>query len=286
MRVFIFGSLYGKWFHILRAQKELDYDVAIGCGLSGLYNRWSKKKYKKIYEIERMPKNLREKTVYKNVRGGDFFKFFEKQNRNTLFPFVLEKPTYVLKHFYDQASSVVKLEEKQIEIPNLNIMKNGDVYRMGGVTFGGLGGRYSHYLSEPVYKSNPGHREYKKINYQYKLERKKLKDYGKIDILLMNDIVGGWDRGRALDFSKDNYGTNKLCEDLQVKFLFLGGFFSNTDTLPAWKYSDGSDYIWVLPQDLEKKAYILDTETFNLEIYERDGSKFIPKFLIDIFSRS
>jgi len=296
MKILIFGNLYGHWKQLIKLEKGKEFDMAIGCGFSGMYTQWGADRGRIFYEIRvgKLPKRIKDKTLHRGRFGGNFcqvVKASKSRKKRILF---FSCPTYILKHRYEQSKTIVRINDGRLKIENFGIISNGDVYRLDNISFAGIGGRYSPYPSAPIYKDHTrSHSLYN--NYNFRLERDNLRK-SNVDLLFINDIIGGWThnpKGVKLDFKKgersidlktgeqketEEFGTNNLCEQIGAKYCFLGGFKSELDIFPPFfvDIPDGTKrpYYWVFVRDFQDGDniyyYVFDTDEPSLSLKEKN----------------
>lgn len=283
MKILIFGNLYCLWDKIISLEKKENPTIAVGCGFSGMYNRWRKGR---IYEFKHfIPREILEKTKRENRWGGNFSKVIKSQGKKGR-ELYFSCPTYILKHCWEQRKTVIRLEDGRLKIDNLKTIKNGDIYRIGNVSFAGLGGRYTALPSEPLYSDAHNYRRHHHfVNCNFRQERDLIRE-SKVDLLFMNDIVGGHLYGKDIDFKKgerdidlrtnkqteiNEFGTHKLCEDAEVKYCFFGGMKSDIDIFPPFT-RNGEPYFWVFVRDFYdgENLYYYIFEDYVLTLKKRN----------------
>lgn len=166
-------------------------------------------------------------------------------------------PVFTVYGSHENHSLVKRIVQKDISIPNFNIVSNGEVVDLQGIKIGGIGGTFS-----PVAYNQEKLSGYKKRHF-LKKEIEKLKKQT-CDILLMHDLLGECSAKKVV-FTDETYN---LFYDTCPYYCFVGKYnWLGHQKIPLVKpgVSDLS-FMVVLMLERAKDSYVLlDTDTWDAE---------------------
>jgi len=166
--------------------------------------------------------------------NSDFYKFLEGREK-----FV--KPVITIRGANDNLYLYRQLCKKSIQVDNLTVLRNGEVYTQGSIKIGGIGGTYSPkcYSKEKLVGGEKRHFTKKETSYLYN---------SGLDILLMHDFMGGCSK-RRVKYSEETLG---FIEKIMPYYCVVGKY-------DWWGASKMIGYNIVVMPSLEKGYLIIDS---------------------------
>jgi len=193
-RIAIIGDTHGKIDRMIEKASAADLIIQVG-------------DFGTFISPERMDKATR-----KHDGLGDLFDYYEGRKR---FPF----PVYFVKGNHEDFEILEEI--KRGVIPNLHYMENGNVYTVGGLMVGALGGNYSparHWLDREHHRLRG--RKRKHFNHQDVSALRNLK----LDVIIAHDAPQGIGLSSRYGGEPGSLEITELIEETQPEYYFFGHY--------------------------------------------------------------
>lgn len=185
---------------------------------------------------------------------GNFYEYLDGRKKFNV-------PVYTVYGAHENHSLVDRLINKEISVPNFNILKNGSTVNINGIKVGGVGGTFS----PTAYKQEKltGYRKRHFLESQIEELKKE-----HCDILIMHDLIGECN-AKKIVFSNETY---RLFESTMPYYCFVGKYnWLGYQKLPLVKIDQPIKHMAVVILNKAKDSYlVLDTDTWDAEAVSPD----------------